>query len=338
MMKNIKHITAYVLGQLSEEDRIAFEAELQRDEDLQLALARFKTLLSDIGVYGKQELRAKIEAVERELEQEGFFLTEAEIDAYLKEEATPELQTLIEQRQQRDAVFAKQLAMKKELIAGIETFGAQVFLAQIQQTDQMLAQEGFFEQSKNEIAKTKTAKVVAFSWRKAVSIAAAISGLVLSIWAVSYMLYSGGILDDHFVAHQNELSSYLEETGFVETDGLVQLELGMQQYEQQYYKAAQTTFQNYINQTASDDFYLPFARFYLAQTHLAQSNTIAAIPILEDLSKNTDFELQEDAQWYLVLAYLDNERFDVAEDLLNELRNSEKYSEQATVLQKKYLK
>lgn len=60
-------------------------------------------------------------------------------------------------------------------------------------------------------------------------------------------------------------------------------------------------------------------RFYLALSHLANEDAVQAIPVLGALAEDDEFKLNEQAKWYLGLAFLRNDQPDKARDTFQEL-------------------
>ncbi|MEM9885734.1 MAG: hypothetical protein AAF849_07575 [Bacteroidota bacterium] len=354
---DIERIEAYLLDQLPEEERAKFEAELQTNAALQSATERLHDLIVGISIFGEEQFKANIQSTEQDLQTQGFFLSQKEIDLYLKGEASTELQQLIEKRQDIDPDFQQSIATQKDLLKGINEFGEQDFLAQIQQTEDNLTQEDFFKNLQNESQnkkehakhtifplqeqgeeKQQEAKIIQFNWRKTLSIAAAIGGLIISIWAISIFLKSSSPIQDHFLAYEDQLSPELEETGFLRFKYLDTLQLAMQYYNTKRYETAIPLFRNFINEVSSEDPYFPPAQFYLAQSLIATQSYDAAQSLLESLVGYSNFVWNEDIHWYLALLYLERKQFSNAQIQLDFLATSSKYGEQAKDVEKKYIK
>lgn len=90
-----------------------------------------------------------------------------------------------------------------------------------------------------------------------------------------------------------------------------------QSYEAGNYSAALTAF-NQLNEEQQTLNY----QFYKALTLMALDDTTTAIPIFENLIKDTDTQFREHVQWYLALAYLQEGNIEQTTNTLNVLLNS----------------
>ena len=63
--------------------------------------------------------------------------------------------------------------------------------------------------------------------------------------------------------------------------------------------------------------------FYEGISLLGLQNAKAAIPILEKIKDDKDPKWREQSQWYLALAYLQNNEIDKAKDLLQDIQNGQ---------------
>lgn len=334
---DLDKIEAYVLNDLSATERKDFELAIAKDKHLSQAVEDFKDTLQGIQVFGHQQFKQQIHQIDRDLYQTGFFLADTDLDAYLQGNATTTIRDLIEQRKTTDPAFAAALTQRADTLKGIEAFGDNDFLTNLKAIDQDLATEGFFDDSAtNTIQEApkdtlpKEAKVVSFQWRKVLSIAAAIGGFIIGIWVILQFFLPSNVFDENYVAYSDELTPYLEETGFVRPDYLDDLQVGMELYNAKDYTAAQLAFNNFLQTAPKDDQYYPFAEFYLAQSHFELGQIPVGVRILEDLSANPtgSFLLEEDVQWYLALGYIEMGETMKAKRLLEQLKTSEKYGKQ----------
>lgn len=87
-------------------------------------------------------------------------------------------------------------------------------------------------------------------------------------------------------------------------------------YEGDDYPAATAAFQ----QLASEE---PADRFYLGQSLLAQQDYATALPIFQDLSEMTDFNLAEEASYYHAIALVGLDRREEAASLLKPIANDD---------------
>lgn len=90
-----------------------------------------------------------------------------------------------------------------------------------------------------------------------------------------------------------------------------------QNYEAGNYSAALAAFNQINNEQQTSNY-----QFYKALTLMELDNAIAAIPILKSVIQDTDTPFQEHAQWYLALAYLQEENIEQTTTTLEVLLDS----------------
>lgn len=103
---------------------------------------------------------------------------------------------------------------------------------------------------------------------------------------------------------------------------------GMEYYNSKEYDKAIPIFQRYLAEypTASD---FHQVKFYLAVSFLSNGETDRSVALLEELRENDDQVIQEDARWYLSLAYARTGANDKARTQLEALSDSERYGSKA---------
>lgn len=177
----------------------------------------------------------------------------------------------------------------------------------------------------------KAIKSSRFRWVALVAVFALIAGLFLLKPSNNEAFF-----DDNFVAFEDNISQELDlilsTRGAGDDASLVSLRMireGMEHYNNKEYDKAIPIFEEYLekNQDASDYNQI---KFYLAVSFLSQNETEKSAKMFEDLAQLAGEEIQEDAKWYLSLAYARVGRKEDAKAQLEELANSEKYGTKAS--------
>lgn len=177
----------------------------------------------------------------------------------------------------------------------------------------------------------KVIKFGRFRWVAATAIFALITGLCF-VKPPS----NEEVFDDHFMAYEDKISAELDlmlsTRGADDTDEshstLRMIREGMEHYNNKEYDKAIPIFQEYLanNKEASDYNQI---QFYLAVSFLSQGETHRSTNLFESLAQVDDPALQEDAKWYLSLAYARTGETDKARAQLKDLASSEKYGTKA---------
>ena len=81
-------IDDYLMDLLEEKDKALFEQNIAVDKELALYINTKKELISGIIAYAKNNLSINIKNVTKTLDEEGFFITDDDIDAYLNNSST----------------------------------------------------------------------------------------------------------------------------------------------------------------------------------------------------------------------------------------------------------
>lgn len=309
-------IDDYLNGQLSSEQKTTFEQKMQQNEGLAAEVSFEKDLLTGIQVVGKEELSNTINSIGEELS-----LEEMDIPIY--------------------GDFSDE-----EMTKGIEQVGKAELKNEIQDLQAELDQSGFFDEVfdkvQTETTSTETAPETAkvkqlWPMRRVLSIAAGVALLIFGTW-LAFFQNDGDPIDQHFQPYANVVSPILDDqieelglaTGEV-VERLKTLQKGMKAYESGNYAE---TISNLANQDltilASSDRQL--ITFYLAISYLGNKDITAATPLLTSLANNANFTQQADAQWYLLLAYLEAGDQQNADALKLKLQTHPKYGKMVEAL------
>ena len=202
IMKNYReHIDEYLLDQLDTNDKQAFVRQLERDKNLQKAVAFHRTILDGIEHYGRDAFADLAQSVEDELDREGFFSNQEE----------------------------------KDIIQGLEVIGKTEFESIIQGVDKELASERFFEKQAEQ--PSQQGKIIRMGSRRML-LAIAASLLIMVVAAVFFWPRSTNldkIYATNFILPDDPISTELniekEEIGFAgDNQLLIDLEAAIQLY------------------------------------------------------------------------------------------------------------
>src|SRR5690606_29979247 len=108
-------IDAYLLGNLDEESLQNFEHDLAKNNTLFEYFEARKKLVSVAISIGKSTLLENLKNVEKTLNEEGFFITDDEIAAFLANKSTPEIAEKIITLYTTDTVFKKRVEEQRHL-------------------------------------------------------------------------------------------------------------------------------------------------------------------------------------------------------------------------------
>ena len=117
---------------------------------------------------------------------------------------------------------------------------------------------------------------------------------------------------DLFAANFDPYPMLLNERGGEPDIETAQLSEAIQAYSSGDYQQAIQGFQNLQNANNP----LPAYQFYLALSYLANQESEAAIPLFEAINQNVKHAFYEQSQWYLGLAYLQNDDPAKAKEIL----------------------
>jgi tetratricopeptide (TPR) repeat protein len=140
------------------------------------------------------------------------------------------------------------------------------------------------------------------------------------------------VFDNHFMAFEDNISGELDL--IISTRGasddtpqsILLIKEGMDLYNEKDYNKAIPIFKDYLkNNTNASDFNQ--IELYLAVSLLSNGETEQSTVILEKLVALNKRIIKEDATWYLSLAYARTGKIDEAKVQLENLSNSEKYSD-----------
>ena len=235
-----------------------------------------------------------------------------QIEQYLTGELEGEALTLFEEQLRSDPGLAREVALHGGIAEALTEADVPELQGKLQ-----AAHERFME---------KEALPRKRYFGKALRIAASVALLASITWAI-YSINkpadSDALFVDYFEAY--EARSYLRSQG---SFGNKTLREAYKNYEQQNYVAALP----YFEETLEDSMQLSVA-FFTANCYLGTNQAEKAIPLFRQVIADSDNLLVQQAQWYLALAYMKEERKEERDQLLTVLMGGTgKYAEKARQL------
>ncbi len=336
-------IEKYLAGDaLSKEELARMEEALQaKDDSLHHVIAAMRPettwsepLLEGIRFAGAQRLKKKLSIAAGNLEEEGFFLEEDDIEAWHKGELKGDKIAIFKKRLSEDAQFARKVEAEKNVLGSIRHYGEEQLKTKIENARKSLEAEGFFEE-KEERQERSEGKIVPLSNRRrwlAVAAAAAVL-LTAAIWLFTKRppdvetLYAQNI-DTYPDKISESIRSALNTSGYAagspEEIKWKELLTAMEAYPK-----AVSALESFLGKYPDEK----FAQFYLAQAQLENGLPEAAKTHFEALENDAEFEERWAVKWYLALINLKQNNLSRSKELLEELKQSSPdYREKATRL------
>lgn len=333
-------IDDYLMDLLEEKDKALFEQNIAVDKELALYINTKKELISGIIAYAKNNLSINIKNVTKTLDEEGFFITDDDIDAYLNNSSTMSENRKIALLCIKDENFKQRVTNRQTLLNSIHAIAQQQLKASIAEVETSLETTGFFEQT---IHKTESSPTVTIAKNKVhfkiiqwTAVAASILILVLAARFWIFPTKSTSLnYHNHFTVLEDKLSpkinAELSESGFGgnPTVALRELQKGMKFYQTKNYAASVSILKSYIkkNPMAHN---IQEVQLYTAISYMELNLPKEALPFLLSLSASEPKgEIAIDLQWYLALCYLENDQKNSAIPLLNALKDNNRYQNKA---------
>ncbi len=258
--------------------------------------------------------------------------TQKDIEDYLQQKLNSEQTAAFKKRLEKDGKFADEVKLHQLVLDAIEIRGEKKLSRFIEEVDEQLEDEGFFDDASSNSAQPPSAIGRKMWSGKILSIAAA----VLVMITVSLFFFFQKSAEEKLVAEFYEpfedvimerLSVAIKEQGMAQTDvDLPTLQNGMNFYNSDNYPQAISEFENYLQESPESEFLLE-TQLYLAIAYLETDKTIEAAEVLMKLAQQSNFELQTKAQWYLLLSFLKMNQTDQALPLLDALEENLEYRE-----------
>lgn len=233
-----------------------------------------------------------------------------DIEAYFNNTLSESERLKIEEKMKTDQAFAQEVALYQSIEGGLRLKGNKALKAQLNEIHNRVVPEA---------AKPKVRQLSTGSW---LAIAASIALLILAGY---FLLGPASNTTDNLFATHYERFEWDAETRSTQTDELQQLT--------QLYNSQNTT---EFLQAAENGQWSPAQNPQLAlalgSSYLEQGQYEKAIQYFETASTNSLFE--SEAQWYLALTYLKQEKASEATELLQVLKegSSDYYANKASEL------
>lgn len=343
-------IERYLMHELTDADKLALETDMQIDKELLEYVATQQQLMLAALSYSESKLIENIKNLEKTLNEEGFFITDDEIDNYLSGLAEMSENRKMELLCIENDDFKKRIEQHRLLIESIKSESSKALEYNLKQVETQLEKEGFFEahpqknkgkKAGNNNRKEKSNNQNSFQIFKWTAVAAT---LLLLVLAGRFWLLSGSttpIYTTYFNALEDKLSpkivAELSETGFggSPATSLKDLKKGMEYYQAKKYKESIPILREYIKQNpmAAN---IQEAQLYLAISYMSCNHSKEALPFLLALSASQpQGEIASNLQWYLALCYLQNNQEAEGKAILEVLKSDEKYKNMAIELLEK---
>lgn len=142
-----EHIDDYNWNRLSPQDRRVMEAQLLQDRHWAAYVAEYTQLTDAIKSYGWTGWESQIAATESELADQGFFLTDDELDDYLSGSTEAEATEQIEQLRFNNSVFAARLDALANIRRAMRYAGHFQWESLLDKAEEDLQTQHFFEQT-----------------------------------------------------------------------------------------------------------------------------------------------------------------------------------------------
>ena len=233
-----------------------------------------------------------------------------DIEAYFNNTLSESERLKIEEKMKTDQAFAQEVALYQNIEGGLRLKGNKALKAQLNEIHNRVIPEA---------AKPKVCQLSTGSW---LAIAASIALLILAGY---FLLGPASNTSDNLFAAHYERFEWDAETRSTQTDELQQLtQLYNSQNTREFLQAAE----NGQWSPAQN----PQLALALGSSYLEEGQYEKAVQYFETASANTLF--QSEAQWYLALTYLKQEKTSEATELLQALKegSSDYYANKAREL------
>lgn len=326
-------IEDYLLEKLDTEARAEVEENIRTSPEYAATVAAFKLALQEIEQVGNYRLEERIKMLEAKLTDQGWFIDEDEILAYLDGNVSDEVRSQIEQRMKTDEAFAEKIKTLRLVNQEIERGGQESLADKIKREAEKLEKEGFFS-PQAQMDKTSPKPKIRHLQRYQ-RIAAAAAVILISVFSIYYLLQpSTADLSTAYLAPMEDHITPELSGNFAPVVRLQDsLEQAMAAFGDQDYRQAQSLFEIFLASTPEAPPFTALAQLYLAQTLLFQELQPDKVKqLLLPLSTDETFPYQTDAQWYLAHHYLQTKNEAEAIRILQELIGSTQYGTSAQAI------
>ena len=219
-----------------------------------------------------------------------------------------ETQNFEEQLKKDDTLLEESLISGINIYAEEQDFLKKVKAAEKKMKTQKQAIIKSIPQSQRE--STVSSKFISLKYIKPILAIAAAVGLLIVFSNIFFNreLTGSQLVAEHFFYYESKLfSEELEASGFSDGQNAALesvLKEALTLYDQQQYSKSRQKFETYRTQVSKDDFYLPYAEFYLAQILLKEGKQEESIQLLTSLESVEGLPFQSAIAYYLGLNYL----------------------------------
>jgi len=264
-----------------------------------------------------------------------------DIENFLNQEMGDAELAAFEKEMAKDEALKMEVDFHEDVVKGIQTAGPAAFRAMVSGVHGEMKAEGFFsestEEQQAEQTTVKEAKVRRIGMFRQLAIAASFALLLTAGWFMfSQPSTPDQLFADNFTVHQDvlsvEIADRLAETGFgTNKDALATLQTAIDTYKSGDYTNAIEQFTAFET-TAPEDALATYAQFYEAVALLETGQSAAAQNELLSIIDKANFPLQNEARWYLSLAYLKQNKVTEAKAILQNLSTVTNYEQKAKKL------
>lgn len=275
-MANFTHddIYSFLNGDMDAEASLAFEQQLQSDQELAQEVALHKDLFMGISLAGDQALMQEIQEAGERTKKKDSLNHDDQVDS--------------------------------DLLAGIMIAGDQTLKNEIAQTQQKLAEKGFFDKKEESTPIRKLGRTRSIFTPQNMAIAASL----LLLFVIGFFLLkpdtvyqdtyaSNFVIDKAFLDDQvDELSAV--GMAITDKDRRVSLKAALELFQKGNFHETQLALEAHLQQFPDDE----AARFYLGLSLMEIEDYESGASTLELLAKKSSSDFSTKSQWYMALCFL----------------------------------
>lgn len=135
----------YITDKLSAQEKRLIEAQLMQDKQLAAHVAEYTRFTQSIENAGWWQWQAMLSKTEYQLENQGFFLTDEELDDYLSGKTEPEVTRQIEQQRFGNVYFERRIEQLIDMRRALRHTGNLQWELLLDKAEEKLQNDDFFE-------------------------------------------------------------------------------------------------------------------------------------------------------------------------------------------------
>ncbi len=139
---NFEEFEKYTLGRLSPEERKILEQKISKNPDLFAGVRSFQAFLAVLDRQGLHGIREKLVAIEQQLQQDDFFLSEEELDTFIM--GSEEEKARVEKKINSDAHYQTMARDHQKVLDVMTVHGINHLKMKLAEAEKQLTEEGFF--------------------------------------------------------------------------------------------------------------------------------------------------------------------------------------------------